>query len=348
MTTIVGKRGLSRQQVAMAASLVVALLAVELLVPQPAAAFSLNPADWVVDGFKAIIRFIFGDVAELGKNLMNLLLAVPLMTDKGKFPRLNAYREYVEVGAYALLSLTTLLAIVRYWLSGFTGNGGMEALMGVARGAAAVAILLAFEPAFDQVSRIENAFTAALIDNPVVGRGLGDGVVKLLSDQSLEGGITMLLSIVGVVTALLLLLVKVIVIALLAVLFVASPIAIALWPVDELAWAMRSCFLVILGLLSFPLLWALCFGAFATLTPDALFPGDYGDLLNAILAPAIALASLIVAFRFPFAVLKLGMQASVSPSSPIRTIRDASYVKRAVGSRGGGSGAAAKVAKAGA
>lgn len=308
------------------------LLAWELAVPQSAAAFSLNPADWVVDGFKAIIKFIFGDVAELGRNLMNLLLAVPLLTDKGKFPRLNEYRDYVEVGAYALLSLATLLAIARYWLSGLTGSGGLEALMGVARGAVAVAILLAFEPAFDHVSRILNAFTAALIDNPVVGRGLGSGVVALLSAQPLEGGITMLLGIVAIVMAILLLLVKVIVIALLAVLFVASPIAIALWPVDELAWAMRSCFLVILGLLSFPLIWALCFGAMATLTPDALFPGDHGDLINSILAPAIGLASLVVAFRFPFAVLKLGMQASVSPSRPIRMMRDASYVKRTVGS----------------
>jgi hypothetical protein len=341
MTTAVGKRGMSRQQVAL---VVAVLLAVELLVPQSAAAFSLNPADWVVDGFKAILRFIFGDVAELGRQFMNLLLAVPLLTDKGKFPRLNEYREYVEVGAYALLTLTLFLAFARHWLAGFTGNGGMEALIGVARGAVAVGILLLFEPAFDGISRITNAFTAALIDNPVVGRGLGSGVVKLLSDQSLDGGIMMLLSIVAIAMAIVLLLIKVIVIAVLAVLFVASPIAIALWPVDELAWAMRSCFQGLLGLLAFPVMWALCFGAFATLTPDALFPGDHGDLINLVLAPMIGLASLIVAVRFPFAVLRMGMQASISPTSGIRMARDAGYVKRTVGSRGGGG--AAKAAKA--
>src|SRR5215218_4823225 len=51
---------------------------------------SLDPTHWVVDGFKAILQFIFGDkLDDLGRHLVNLLLSVPLLTDAGQFPRLN-------------------------------------------------------------------------------------------------------------------------------------------------------------------------------------------------------------------------------------------------------------------
>ena len=83
----------------------------------------------------------------------------------------------------------------------------------------------------------------------------------------------MLVGIASIVMAIVLLVVKVIVTALLAVLFVLSPLAIALWPIEEFSWALRTLVQAILGLLAFPILWAACFGTFAVLSVDALFPG---------------------------------------------------------------------------
>ena len=90
----------------------------------------------------------------------------------------------------------------------------------------------------------------------------------------------MLVGIAAIVMAIVLLVVKVIVMALLAVLFVLSPLAIALWPIEEFSWALRSLVQAMLGLLVFPILWAVCFGTFAVLSVDALFPGDSGDWIN--------------------------------------------------------------------
>jgi len=87
--------------------------------------------------------------------------------------------------------------------------------------------------------------------------------------------------------------------------------------------------LTILGLLIFPILWAVCFGTFAVLSTDSMFPGNNGDVINSVLAPLVTLAALIIAFRLPFAVLSQGMKAGISPgiSRGVSHVRNAGYVR---------------------
>jgi hypothetical protein len=319
-----------------------------IAMPQPAAALpnpldllpgggslpSLDPTQWVVDGFKSILRFIFGDqLDELGRHLVNLLLSLPLLTDTSAFPQLNDYRAYVTGGAWGVLALSFVVASLRYWLSSYSGSGAYEALTGFVRTAGAIAVLLIFPIVFDQMSRAVNAFTSALVVNPVVGDGLGKGFVGTLSTAPFSGGgIAMLIGIAAIVMALILLVVKVIVTALLAVLFVLSPLAIAIWPIEELSWAFRSLVQAMLGLLVFPIVWAVCFGTFAVLSTDAMFPGDNGDVIDSVLAPLITLAALIIAFRLPFAVLSQGMKSGISPgfNRGLTHVRNAGYVRSLV------------------
>jgi hypothetical protein len=274
----------------------------------------LDPTQWPVEGFKAIVNFMVGDVDDLGKHLVNLLLAVPLLTDTKAFPKLNQYREYVTGGAWGLLSLSFVVASMRYWLAGYTGAGAYEGAQGFVRSCAAIAGLLVFVPLFDQVARLTNAFTSALVVNPIVGDGLGKGMSGVISTTSIAGGgIAMMVAIAAIVLAIILLVVKVIITALLAVLFVASPLALALWPIEEFAWLFRTLLQALVGLLMFPVIWALCFGTFSTLSVDAMFPGAHGSTIPQLLGPLVMLAALVVAFRLPFAVLRQAMQSGISP-----------------------------------
>jgi hypothetical protein len=292
---------------------------------------SLDPTQWVVDGFKAILQFIFGDqLDQLGRHLVNLLLSIPLLTDNHAFPQLNNYRAYVTGGAWGILALSFVIASLRYWLSSYSGSGAYEALTGFVRSAGAIAMLLIFPVVFDQLSRAVNAFTSALVVNPVVGDGLGKGLVGTLSTAPFSGGgIAMLIGLAAIVMALILLVVKVIVTALLAVLFVLSPLAIAVWPIEETSWALRSLLQAMFALLIFPVLWAVCFGTFAVLSTDAMFPGSNGDAIDSVLAPLVTLAALIIAFRLPFAVLQQGMKAGISPgiARGVSHVRNAGYVR---------------------
>jgi hypothetical protein len=341
------ERLLGRPTVVALVCAAILLVAGTLLSPEPATALplpspadllpggvnlpSLDPTHWVVDGFKAILQFIFGDqLDQLGRHLVNLLLSIPLLTDNHAFPQLNNYRAYVTGGAWGILALSFVIASLRYWLSSYSGSGAYEALTGFVRSAGAIAMLLIFPVVFDQLSRAVNAFTSALVVNPVVGDGLGKGMVGTISDVPFSGGgIAMLIGIAAVVMAIILLVVKVIVTALLAVLFVASPLAIAIWPIEELSWAMRSLLQAIVGLLIFPVLWAVCFGTFAVLSTDAMFPADNGEAINTVLSPLIALAALIIAFRLPFAVLSQAMKAGISPGigRGLGHVRNAGYVR---------------------
>jgi hypothetical protein len=291
---------------------------------------SLDPTQWVVDGFRAILKFIFGEsIDSLGRHLVGLLLAVPLITDHRLFPGLNAYHAYVTGGAWGLLGLTFVVAIMRYWLSSFSGSGSYEALTGFVRGCGAIVMLLLFVPAFDGISRAVNMFTAALIAGPTQGSS-DHGLMSALAPSSIaDGGIAMLVTIAAIIMAIVLLVVKVIVVALLAVLFAASPLAIALWPVEELGWLLRSLVQALGALLIFPILWALCFGVFSVLPKDALFPGSYGDVINSVLSPLITLAALIIAFKLPFVVLQQAIRASIlpNPNRAVSTIRNVSYVR---------------------
>jgi hypothetical protein len=291
---------------------------------------SLNPASWAVDAFKALLDFMFGDqIDALGKSLVNILLAVPLLTDKRAFPQLNEYRTYVTGAAWGLLALSFVVSSLRYWLSSYSGSGAYEALQGFVRTVGAIALLMLFPIVFDQLSRAVNALTVALAVNPIVGHGLGDGLAGTMTVYS-GGGFGMLFALAAIAMAVVLIVVKVIVIALLAVLFVASPLAIALWPIEETSWLMTSLIQAVLALLMFPVVWALCFGTFAVLNVDAMFPGNDGDILNTVLSPAITVAALVVAFRLPFKVLEQGLQAGISPrfSSGIGHVQAAASLVR--------------------
>ncbi|MFP5304627.1 MAG: hypothetical protein ACLGI7_02230 [Gammaproteobacteria bacterium] len=293
--------------------------------PDSAQAFSLNPADWAVDGLKAILKWIFGDVDELAKNIIRFLLGIPLLGDRSEFAQLHAYRDYVVGGAWGILGLSFVISSLRYWLSSYTGAGAYEALLGFAKTVGAIVLLLIFPIGFDQLIRFVNEFTAALITNPIVGQGLGTGIVLTLTNAlSPNGGLGLIVGIAALVMAIVLLVVKVIITALLAVLFVLGALAIAVWPIEELSWALRNLVQAVLALLMFPILWAVCFGTFAVLSADTLFSGAGG--LSSLLAPLLTLAVLIVAFRLPFVVLRQAMNAGLVPSMG-RAMQSAYYVR---------------------
>lgn len=295
----------------------------------------LNPANMALEGFQKILQWLFGSFDELGQNLVRLLLAVPLLADTRAFPRLNEYREFVAWGSFGILGLSFVVATIRMAMSSMSGGDVYGALMGFVKTIFAVGMLLLYVPLFDAISRITNEFTRVLIENPIVGEGLLSTTGKLAAPFAVgvifsAGGLAVVLGIVTLVLVLILLVVKVVVTSLLAVLFVAAPLAIALWPIDELSWALRNAVQAALVLLCFPLIWAICFGVFAVLPADALFPGDHGDGVTAIIGPLLVVSTLIVAYKLPFVILRQAMNAGLMPSVS-RRVRDVYLIQRVLG-----------------
>ena len=121
-----------------------------------------------------------------------------------------------------------------------------------------------------------------------------------------KGGVGMIAALIAAVMALALILVKITITALLAVLYVLSPLAIGLWPVEQLSWLLRTLLQVAFVALIFPVLWAACFGVFAVLAPSFALGA---------LTPLIGVAALITAFKLPFALLRISTGAGLIPSA---------------------------------
>jgi hypothetical protein len=301
--------------------------------PQPAQAGilpDLNPAHWAVKGFVAILEFLFGaDLKKLAGGLLDFLLRTPDVTDRsarGGFAQLNAYYDVVQGAAWALLSLSFIAAVLQYWSSSYTANGADTAARAFGRTIGGIGMLVSLPVALHLVIGAMNALTDGLIHNPVVGGGVDQTLKVTLTMGIANGGLALLVGVAALVAALVLLITKVVTAALLAILFILAPLAIGLWPFEPLSWALKTLASAALALLVFPVVWAASFGVFAVCSSAAL-AGDV-DLGAGLLTSIVGLAALIIAFKLPFAVLRLGMGAGLLPS-PSRGIQSMYYARSA-------------------
>lgn len=271
-----------------------------------------GPADLVEAMFEWLLDTFFGIKADVTQRVIEFLVAHPIYSDAARYPELNELRSYVTAGSWALLSLTITVAALRYWASGFTAAGSFEAVQGMIRGAVAAAAMIAYPVVFEWSCVAGNLLTHALLDAP----GVRDGVTKLLDAALVSNfsplGIGAIAAVVAVVVVVLLVITKIVLATLLALLFVSGALAIALWPLPETAWLARTWLQVLIGVLLWPVVWALCFALFAVMGRSAFtLTGGFGDQL---VKPFVTVAALWVAFKAPQHIARQAMHAGLAPS----------------------------------
>ena len=236
--------------------------------------------DIFVKGFGALLQFIFGTtLTALAQSFLKDLLDITPLSGPGAPAGLGQLHSALVGAGWGLLTLSFTGAAIGYWLSSYTSTGAQQAATAFARTVGAIGLLISSPYIFYLATEAVNQLTAAIITTPVVGGGTthlfeGTFVASLLT----QGGVGMIAALVAVVMALALLLVKITITALLAVLYVLSPLAIGLWPVEQLSWLLRTLLQVAFIALIFPVLWAACFAVFAVLTPD--FTGNLLSLCS--------------------------------------------------------------------
>jgi hypothetical protein len=321
---LVPRPRLSEHPLALTLLVVLAALAVaQLLTPAPAQATIpiVGPIvsgvtglvggvanDIFVKGFGHLLDFIFGKtLTALAQSFLTDLLDIAPLSGPKAPAGLGQLHSAIDGAGWGLLTLSFTAAALGYWLSSYTSNGAQQAATAFARTVGAIGLLISSPYIFYAATEAVNQLTHAIITTPVVGGGTtqlfkNTFVATLLTG----GGVGMIAALVGVVMALALLLVKITITALLAVLYVLSPLAIGLWPVEQLSWLSRTLLQVAFVALIFPVLWAACFAVFAVLTPD---------FNSGLLQPLFGVAALIVAFKLPFALLRISTGAGLIPSA---------------------------------
>ena len=317
--------------------------------PVPTPNIDLNPFDNLLPSvgdlagklIEGIFKALFGDLeAKVTLAVVKFLVAHPIVTNDAAYATLNDYRGYVTDGAYGLLGLVFTISAVRYWASGFAGGGAYEALQALARTAGAVGALSVYAFGFEQLLVGGNLMTHALLGFGGIDRGLA----KLFVASKFGLGLSGIAYVLELVAFIALIVTKIALTALLSVLLVAGPLAIAVWPIEELAWLARTWLQVLIAVVLWPVLWALCFGCFAAMGAAAFSAG--GGIGDTIIKPFVSVAMLFVAFKLPMAVLRQAQLAGLTPSMGRLGARGAQAGMMAsrmggAGAGAGGSGAAA-------
>jgi hypothetical protein len=300
-----------------------------------------GPGDLVRAMFEFLLETFFGIEATVTRRVVDFLVAHPIYSDGARYPELARLRAYVDAGAWALLTLTITIAALRYWASGFTASGSYEAIQGMVRGATAVAAMIAYPLVFEWACVAANLLTHALLEAP----GVRGGMTKLLAAALVVNfatlGIGSIAAVVAVVLLVLLIVTKIVIATVLALLFVSGGLAIALWPLPETAWVARTWLQVLIGVLLWPAVWALCFAMFAVLGQSAFsFKGEFGD---ALVKPFVTVAALWVAFKAPQLIARQAMLAGLAPSLGGGLTGTMVYGRAALGAgRGPGRGSGAE------
>lgn len=308
--------------------------------PIPTPNIDLNPFDNLLPSvgdlagklIEGIFKALFGNLeAKVTLGVVRFLVAHPIVTNHAAYGALNDYRVYVTDGAWGLLSLVFVVSAFRYWASGFAGGGAYEALQALVRTGGACGALIVYAFLFEQLLVGGNLMTHALLGFG----GVDDGLAKLFVASKFGLGLSGIAYILELIAFIALIVTKIALTALLSMLLVAGPLAIAVWPIEELSWLARTWLQVLIAVVLWPVLWSLCFACFAAMGDAAFSTG--GSVGDTIIKPFVSVAMLYVAFKVPMAMLRQAQLAGLTPSMGRVGMRGAQVAQ--MGSRAVGSGA---------
>lgn len=347
---------------------VVLLLGVGLFAPAPASAVDLFPVDDIVGdivggsldfagdqvagaavaALMGLIEFFVGPLENsLGKSIVHFLLGLPDYSNPAHVG-LNRYADFTTAIGWGLLGLVFTGNACRFWASGYSSGGSYEAAESVGRCIGAGAALVVLPDAFHYAVVGVNKLTYALITGPGVGVDATKLFVNAFALTAVTGPFGGLAMLGSLLVALALVLYKIVLSATLAVLFIGAPLAIALSPLDETTWLTRTALQGLIAVLLWPVVWALCFAAFALLGEGAFGGGADNGLVGKAIQPLVALAALISAFKLPTILLGQAFVAGSMPGARAARMAASTVVVRQIRGGGAAAGAGAGAGAAGA
>lgn len=273
----------------------------------------------VADIVRTIFETLFGDIqAQAGRALVSYLLVIPNLTGG----RLTGLQQTTNAIAFGLMGVVMTFAVMRYWMVGLSssGSGGSEAIEGITRTIAAALMIVAWPYLFRQGVALSNSASDALMGDARTQSDMSTLIRSVLvltfATAPLGLAVSSIMCLGGVLLLLALLAMKVVISASMAVLFVAMPIAIILWPVSEASWLLRFAGRAMFVCLAIPIVWAIIFRTFLAVGADALtFRGGGGLLDVGVLRPLTALALMFVAVTVPKQLMRAAMMGASAPGS---------------------------------
>jgi hypothetical protein len=262
-----------------------------------------------VQATSSILKQTFGGLAVAASPLLTgTLTQVPdFASQSGGVVALE--RSTTAIG-FAIAGLVLTLSILRFALAGVSASGGFEGAEGVTRTLVAVLAMLGWPWLFHNLAALMNTVTNALLSTSSVHValialvGVGGVGAVLFATHSKIGWIFGIV-ILGLEALLMigLLLMKVLLAGATTLIFVAMPLALALWPLRETSWIAGRLAHVLFVAVATPLIWALIF-ATAAVMGGSVF-GLHGGFWDTILIrPLAAMSMFVLALLAPLMLLR--------------------------------------------
>jgi hypothetical protein len=258
----------------------------------------LDPIKNIAELVTKVVSKLFGALAkalmpdflrDASVDTLKGLVAVPQLGDATHWRNVGQLRAGTTAIAWALLPLPFTLAAVRYLVGTFTD--GPHPVMAVVRIVGAAFGLVIYPWAATQAFACINLLTNALLSLPAVGNGL-QRAVGVLFGAAIVAGIASpflaCLALVAIVMGTLLFGLKIAIVMIAALLYVAGPLVIALYPLQETSHLYRAWLFAVIALAFIPIGWCLIFAVAGALTLDATSGGISAGLLSKDTTAALA------------------------------------------------------------
>lgn len=246
------------------------------------------------------------------------LVAVPNPADPQLWPNVAQLESNMAALGFGLLGLTFVVAAVRYTLTGIAG--GPHPMVALSHAVAAAAGIVVYRWAFANAVALVNVLTNQILSWPVVSHGLGRTVKVMFGGSLLVGSGSVFLSLVALITiffAVSLFVMKVAVLMITAILYVAGPAVIALYPLQEAARFTRLWLYAALAVTLVPLGWCVIFATAGAISLDVTSFGELGAHGTATVVGAKTTGAFAGLLMFALAALwpfKLGRQLGGLPA----------------------------------
>ena len=246
--------------------------------------------------------------------LVNYLVEVPNFASPSGSTNVDLLEQVTAGLALGMTAAIATISAARYYLAGVArGGGASELIESVAKTALAVGAVVGWRWLFTSGVGIANGAANAVLAAPGVpsvgqvltgiwdpGGGLQLSILGLLGSNPISFLATLIVDLLALVALAVVLVMKISLSATSSFLYVAAPIAIVLWPINELRWVTELAGKAATACLLVPLVWALLFAAFA-----AVGVGSIANPVGVIVAGTFwqTLGNQIVAIALLYALI---------------------------------------------
>lgn len=259
---------------------------------------------------RSVLKEIFaGGALVVGAGATELIHSLTKVPDYSKQSAgLNRLEREMTAIAFALLALTLTLSIMRFWFAGLSSlGGGAAGVEGVTRTLVAALLIVAWPFVFHSLVGLMNAIThvvlstygaAASVDRLHLAAALGAGAAAAFFFGTSKLGWFFGMVVLGFSTLVVvgLLLLKVALGDATIVIFVAAPLAFALWPLSETSWISGRVMGVLLAAVTTPVLWAVIFATAGVFEAGVLDAGLFALPLRLLTAVSMFFVALLAPF----------------------------------------------------